>query len=126
MVTVEYEQARGLREKHERASGRFDISVSRTIAVPVGAIYEAWHNESKRARWLPVNKLVIRNATKDKSMRITWKDGTTSLEVNFYGKGAGKGQVAVQHSKLPDAKAAERMKRYWSKTLDNLRILLEL
>lgn len=126
MVTVEYEQARGLRARHERASGHFDITVSRTIAVPVSVLYDAWHNESKRARWLPNTKLSVRKVTKNKSMRITWKDGKTSLEVNFYGKGAGKGQVAVQHSKLPDAKAAEKMKHYWSTTLDKLRTLLEL
>jgi hypothetical protein len=125
MVTVEYEQARGLREKHQRASGLYDISVSRTLAVPVGTLFDAWHNEVKRNRWLPKTPITIRKATKDKSMRIAWKDGKTSLEVNFYGKGAGKSQVVVQHSKLPDAKAAVKMKAYWSKALDGLRVLLE-
>ena len=69
--------------------------------------------------------IVIRKATRPKSMRITWSDRKTSLEVNFYAKGVGKGQVVVQHSKLPDAKAAAKMKGYWAKTLDRLRGMLE-
>jgi len=49
----------------------------------------------------------------------------TSLEIGFYPKGAGKSQVVVQHSKLPDAKSSARMKSYWGKALDRLRASLE-
>ena len=58
-------------------------------------------------------------------MRITWKDGKTGLNVNFYSKGGGRSQVVVQHCKLPDARAAARMKTYWGKTLDRFRKNLE-
>jgi hypothetical protein len=44
-----------------------------------------------------------------------------SLEINFYPKETGKSQVVVQHSKLPNATAATRMKTYWGKALDRLR-----
>jgi len=47
------------------------------------------------------------------------------VEVGFYPKGARKSQVAVQHNKLPDAKAAARMKTYWAGALDRLKELVE-
>jgi hypothetical protein len=58
-------------------------------------------------------------------MRATWSDGKTSLAIGFYPRGDNKSQVAVQHSKLPDARAAARMKKYWADALDRLRASLE-
>ena len=128
MVTVTYEQARGLRAKHEKPAG-YEISVSRTIAAPVNKVYKAWQEEKARAKWLPepgTTKLpiVIRTATANKSMRITWPD-ETSISVNFYAKGAAKSQVVVQHSKLPNAKSAARMKAFWFGVLDRLKQQVE-
>ena len=124
MVTVTYEQARGMREKHEKPEG-YQISVSKTLNVPVAAAYKAWNDARSRNRWLAEKGMAIRKATPDKSMRITWPDGKTSVEVNFYPKGDGKSQVVVQHSKLPNAKEASAKKAYWSKKLEGLKAVLE-
>lgn len=124
MVTVGYEQARGKREKHQKPEG-YEISSSRTLAAPVSAAFEAWEDQKARKRWLGEADLVVRKATPDKSMRITWPDQRTSVVVNFYPKGAGKSQVTVQHSRLADAKAAERMEAYWGKALDRLKEFVE-
>lgn len=124
MVTVTYEKERGLRQNHEKSDG-YQISVSRTVSVPIASLYKAVANEKERSRWLSENGLEVRKATPDKSMRVTWKDGKSSLEINFYAKGDGKSQVVVQHSKLPDAKTAAKMKNFWGKTLDQLREVLE-
>jgi hypothetical protein len=51
-------------------------------------------------------------------VRPVWKSG-------FYAKGDEKAQVAVQHSKLPNAKASEKMKAFWTRALDRLRASLE-
>ena len=123
MVTVSYEQERGMREKHQRPSG-YEISCSKTIAVPVSQLYQAWQDKKARGRWLK-DAIVIRGATMDKSMRITWSDGKTSVDANFYAKGKDKSQVAVQHGKLADAKQAARMKAYWAEKLDRLQAILE-
>ncbi len=120
MVTVTYEQSRGLRDKHEKPGG-YQISVSRTVNVPIANLYKAVANEKSRGRWLSADGFQVRKATPNKSLRVTWKEGKTSLEVNFYPKGDSKSQVVVQHSKLPDAKAAVRMKTLWSQALDRLR-----
>jgi uncharacterized protein YndB with AHSA1/START domain len=120
MVTVGYEQAKGLRVAYQTASG-FSASASKTIAVPVAKLYKAWTDAKLRDQWLiGAKKMVIRKATPNKSIRITWTDGKTSVEVMFYPKGAGKSQVAVQHSKLDSAKAVEIMKKCWKGALERL------
>ena len=124
MVTVNYEQQSGMRQNHERPEG-FQISVSRTVDATVGKLYKSFATESARDTWLNEAGLVVRKATSNKSMRVTWKDGKTSLEINFYPRETGKSQVVVQHSKLPNTAAATRMKTYWARALDRLRTNLE-
>ena len=124
MVTVGYEQARGLREKHQRLDG-YGISGSRTLAAPAAALFKAWNDARVRRRWLPGERLLIRRATPDKSMRIAWGDGTTLVEVLFSPRGPGRCRVVVDHTRLKDAKAARRMKAYWGRRLDRLQEILE-
>jgi uncharacterized protein YndB with AHSA1/START domain len=123
-VAVTYEKARGLREKHEKSEG-YQISVSRTLSVPVSALYNAWNDAKSRNRWLAEKGMTIRKATPNKSLRITWVDGKTSVEVNLYPKGESKSQVVVQHSKLPNAKEASAKKVYWAEKLLGLKKELE-
>jgi hypothetical protein len=123
MVAVGYEQARGLRRKHETPAG-FQISCSKTVPVPLSTLFAAWWDERSRLRWLKERGMVVRKATRDKSVRVTWVDGRTTLEVLFYAKGEAKSQVTLQHNKLADADAAERMKIYWSDKLEQLRAFL--
>ena len=124
MVTVTYEQACGLRELHQKPAG-YEISVSRTVKVPLAKLYKAYATEKARKAWLPEDGLTTRTATPNKSQRVTWNDGKTSLEISFLSKGEDKSQVVVQHSKLPNAKASATMKTYWGKALDRLRASLE-
>ena len=123
MIAVTYEHARGLRDKHQKPGG-YEISVSRTVNAAVGKTYKAWTDEPTRKKWLPA-KLTIRKATTNKTLRITWEDGKTSVAAAFLPKAANKCQVVAQHSKLADAKAAARMKTFWAKALDGLKDLIE-
>src|SRR5271154_6307864 len=49
MVTVGYEQARGLRVKHQKPDG-FEVSVSRTMVAPVDRAFAAWRDASLRGK----------------------------------------------------------------------------
>jgi len=118
MVSVGYEQARGLRQPHQKTDG-FTANGSKTFSVPVATLYAACADEARRALWLPGAALTVRKATSDKSMRITWHDGT-NLDVDFYEKNAAKSQVSLQHSRLPDAETAAAMKAYWADALERL------
>lgn len=124
MVTVSYEQERGLRAKHQMPDG-YQISASRTIAAQVAPLYDAWHEPAQRQRWLADANITIRKATPGKSLRAGWDDGPTTLDVAFYPKGEQRTQVTVQHNKLPDGDAAARMKDYWAAALDRLKVLVE-
>jgi len=124
MVTVGYEQAKGLREKHEKPAG-FEISRSKTIAVPANEAFAAWRDPRSRTPWLGKTGLTIRTSTRDKTLRINWTKDGSNLEVRFYPKGSSKTQVTIQHGKLADAETAEKMKTYWSKSLARLQAYLE-
>ncbi len=124
MVTVGYEQARGLRAKHEKQGG-FEISASRTVDADARSVFRAWTDAKTRARWLPRTAITVHKMTPLKSMRVTWIDGAKSIGVNFYPKGAGKTLVALQHGKLESAAQAKKMKVFWSGRLDALKKTLE-
>ena len=117
MVTVGYEQARGLRVKHQTADG-FKVSASKTVAAPVAKLYETFFEPRLRKKWLDAPGFTIRTATINKSMRVVLPDGTT-VNANFYAKGE-KSQVALEHAKLPDAAAAKERKAYWAENLGRL------
>jgi uncharacterized protein YndB with AHSA1/START domain len=119
MVTVGYEQYHGLREKHQKPDG-YSISRSKTLPVSVASVYRAWVDAAVRQTWLGESRLSIRKATKHKSIRITWENGKTTVEVMFYPKGEGKCQVSVQHNKLASAAAGEKQKRFWGRALERL------
>ncbi|HEU4387335.1 MAG TPA: SRPBCC domain-containing protein [Blastocatellia bacterium] len=123
MVTVGYEQKSGRRETHQKPEG-YQVSVSRTLNTTAASLDKAWQNSRTRDRWL-AEPIEIRRSTAKKSLRITWKDKKTSVDVNFYPKGDGKCQVTVQHSKLKDSRAATRMKAFWADALDRLRSVLK-
>lgn len=123
MITVTYEQARGKRLLHQRPDG-YQISKSRTINAKVDDVFNAWKDPAKRDKWLADPDLTIRKFTQNRTLRITWIDGKTSLDVSFYPK-VENVQVSLNHSKLPDSKKAEEMKAYWALQLENLENFLK-
>jgi uncharacterized protein YndB with AHSA1/START domain len=124
MVTVGYEQARGLREKHQKTDG-YSSSGSKTINASVQSAYQAWVDEKLRFQWMRSAPLEIRKATQDRSLRITWLEGKSSINVDFYPKGERKTQVSINHEKLPDQQSALSMKEFWKGALERLKQLLE-
>jgi uncharacterized protein YndB with AHSA1/START domain len=124
MVTVGYEQARGLRVVNQNARG-FAANASRTVGATVGKVYDAWNDPKVRARWLLDAPVEVKRSTDGKSMRMTWTVGDSSVEVGFFAKGADKSTVQVQHGKLKSAAAVAKQKAFWSDALDRLKALLE-
>lgn len=123
-VTVSYERARGRRAVGEHSDG-FAITASKTVAVPVDRLYDAFVDESLRRHWLPDGQLRERTATKPKSARFDWGDGETRVIVGFTAKGDAKSVVDLEHARLPDAAEAERMKAYWRERVAALKEVLE-
>jgi uncharacterized protein YndB with AHSA1/START domain len=123
-ITVNYERARGLRAVGERPDG-FSVTASKTVAVPVERLYDAFVDESLRRRWLPETELRERTATRPKSARFDWGEGETRVIVGFEDKGDAKSTAALEHARLPDAEEAERMKAFWRERVAVLKEMLE-
>jgi hypothetical protein len=123
MVTVGYEQARGMRELHEQAEG-YSVSASKTLAAPAERVYAAWNLDAERGRWLGMN-LKVRSATPPKSVRLIWSDQLSQVAVMLHPRGAAKTQVAVEHTKLKDQAECARMKTFWAGALQRLGAALE-
>lgn len=124
MVSVGYEQARGLRKPGQKADG-FSATATRTVGIPVKGLFSAWSEPRSRMRWLPDAPLEVRRSTDCKSMRMTWTTGGTNVDVHFAAKGPERSTVAVEHARLPNPAAAKRQKAYWGSALDRLKAILE-
>ena len=118
LLTTSYTWHKGLRERGEKADG-FEISVSKTLNVPLSVLYTAFTDDAQRKRWLK-EKIVIRKATENKSARVTWSDGKTSLSIDFYAKGAEKSQIVIQHLKIENADKAAELKEFWKERVEAL------
>ena len=92
--------------------------------MPVDRLFDAFVDGSLRARWLPEDQLRERTATKPKSARFDWADGTTRVNVTFIAKGVRAARSAVEHARLADAGEAARMKAFWRERLSTLKAQL--
>jgi hypothetical protein len=123
-VTVSYERARGMRAVGEGPQG-FSATASKTVAVPVERLFDAFMDESLRGSWLPSADLRERTATRPRSARFDWEDGRTRVVVGFDSKGEAKSSVGLAHEKLANAEESERMKAFWRQRLSVLKSRLE-
>ena len=121
MVTVGYERIRGLRERGQRRDGTYEVSKSKTYPVPIA---ELWKGFMRCKEWLDGETLRMSKATKHKSMRMKWSDGTP-VEAMFLAKGPSKSQLALSHRKLASRAEAARLRTYWSERMVKIGELLE-
>ena len=135
-VAVSYERARMGRAVGQRADG-FAATATRTIGVDAETLFDAFMDESARARWLPDGKLRTRTSARPRSARFDWETGETRVLVTFDAKGTkstesteslkstAKTTVSVEHSRLADADEADKAKLRWREALTVLKTRLE-
>jgi hypothetical protein len=124
-ITVEYERARGLRPVRGDRDGSHNVSASKTIAVPVERLFEAWSDPELRSRWLGDAELSERTSRPPRTARYDWEDGSTRVLVGFDAIDASKSRVALSHERLPDEDEAIRLKAFWRERLAELKAQLE-
>jgi hypothetical protein len=122
-VTVGYERIKGLRARGQRRDGTYEASKSRTFDVPVATLFDAWADAATRRRWLDAKDVKVRTASRPRSIRLGWSDGTV-IALWFTAKGK-KSTVAVQHTRLRDRETADAFKKFWAEQLDALARVLE-
>ena len=123
-IAVGYERARGMRAVGERPDG-FSVTAQKTVAIGVERLFDGFMDESTRGRWLLEDRLGVRTATRPKSARFDWGDGSTRVIAGFEAKGEAKSTVSISHERLPDAEAADRIKSMWRESVSRLKEELE-
>ena len=122
MVCVGYEQARGQRVVHEKATGDFEISVSRTLEGTASEVFRSFNDPTRRG-WCPVQDYVVRTTIAPRSLRLGMPDGSL-VSVSIERKGSVRCAIEVQQSKLADAAAADRAKSMWRDALARMADML--
>ena len=122
-ITVNYEQARGRRVRHQTASG-FSAGVSKTFAVSLSDLYAATADPAKRKQWFPKGAFEPSSQTRNKYFRGACKKDAR-LEIGFYAKGQGKAQIALAVNKLANRADVERARKAWKAGLAKLQAMLE-
>jgi len=122
MVTVGYEQARGMRQPGEKPDG-FAVSVTRTVDATASDVFRAF-NDPTRRDWCSERLYSVRAAVAPRMLRLGMPDETV-VTVAIMRKGNVRATVTVDHSKLADAAAAERAKQSWKQALERLAMKLD-
>lgn len=119
MVSTGYAQ---MRAGAVETSGRETVAirVERTFPVPAGVLFRAWADEGLRGRWLPGQRLLIRKAVPDQTLRITWDDGRSGVTVQFTETGGGICRMSIRHIFLGEADQAADKQKFWTEALDRL------
>jgi uncharacterized protein YndB with AHSA1/START domain len=118
-VAAGYEQTIGRRdgiwigETHTARS-------SRTFSAPVSRLYRAWADEGTRRRWMPGQSILIRKAVPEESMRITWSDRVTGVNVRFGESERSGSRIQVEHVRLRVTEQVKTMQAYWETALERL------
>jgi hypothetical protein len=96
------------------------VGKSKVYPVPLAKLWTAF---CRCKLWLDGETLRMSKATKHKTMRMRWSDGTP-VEAYFLAKGPAKSMVSVQHRKLASRAEAERLRAFWGGCLVRLGALL--
>ena len=105
--------------------GKYEVSESKTINIPLGMAFLLFADPAMRKRWMRGIGPEITKATENKSVRISWPDGSTVL-ISFHAKARNKTQVTAHHTALSTAKIAEKQRAYWIEQLDLLKKSVEI
>jgi uncharacterized protein YndB with AHSA1/START domain len=117
VISIGYERARGIRAPHQRHDGLFAAASSKTFAVPVNRLYQAFADDRVRRGWLPAGRLRVRKAEPGKLLAAAWRDGPSLVMISFVPRTVAKSQVIVDHRRLPSVQAVGEMKAFWKARL---------
>lgn len=144
-VVVEYERARGAKEKDGKPRG-YSICSTKTVAAPLARVFRAFGEAADLDRWLGAKSKVafedggtLENADGDratfqriranKDLRLAWEHATrapgSQVEVLFADKGKGKTGITLNHTRIQARRDADELRAGWSASLERLKQALE-
>jgi hypothetical protein len=131
-ITVAYERARGLREVNQACTGKFQVSVSKTVPAPVAEVVDALKSAGRRAAWLQDPGLVqaleaaftgakpreVKTKGDDYAwLRFPWAGRTVEIRITGKPKGAS---VVADNKDLSDPALVEQRRAQWRAALEGL------
>lgn len=142
---VEYEKAKGLKEKDGRAKG-YGICVTKTIKAPVAKVFAAWKDPKQLNQWMGSkfkqefkdggtfsngdgDKGQYKRIRENKDLRFTWDAEDlapdTLVDVTFAAKGDDKCLVTLNHTRIQDRTEADMLRDGWGACFEKLKAMLE-
>jgi len=124
-VTVGYEQARGLRDPGQRRGGLYEVNASKTVAVPVERLYQAFADPDLRERWLPRGRLrgPHRPPRQVDPGQLGRRVDPSRHRLHRPRPGQEPGRPDPRAH--PDAATADRLKPWWRERVADLKRVLE-
>ncbi len=144
-VVVEYERARGAKEKDGQPKG-YSLCSTKTVGAPLARVFAAFGEARDLDRWLGAGTQVdfrdggtLHNADGDratfvriragKDLRLAWQHATrapgSQVEVLFAAKGTDKTGITLNHTRIQARRDADALRAGWSAALDELKRVLE-
>jgi len=117
MVTVVYEQARGMRTVNQYAQG-YLVSVHKTVSMPVSELVRAWSTIEKSK--VVAAKKLERIPSKTQRKMLRYKAAVGGVVVMFDERGKGKSRIMVEATRLPEKSNVERERAFWKKVLGSI------
>lgn len=139
-ITVAYERERGLRQMNQSCTGKFQVSVTRSVAASVAEVADALRSPERRAGWLrhadpglvqavegafqgPKPREVKTKGDSQAWLRFRW-DGST-VEIRVMAKPKGGASVVAASEGLAGPEQVEQRREQWREALDGLKRHLE-
>lgn len=141
-LAVEYEAARGVKEKDGRVKGYF-ICSTKTIAAPFEKVYQAWVDEALLSKWLGEgakvnltegngfetadgNKAEFKRIRENKDLRFIWKGESDEslVDMSVADKG-GKTYLLINHDRIQTKAEADGLRNAWAEAVNRLKALVE-
>jgi len=144
-LVVEYERAKGQKEKDGKPKG-YSICSTKTIAAPLERVFAAFGDAKTLDRWLgPKTKAAFEDGGRfensdgdkgsftriraNKDLRFTWEHANrapgSQVEVLFADKGKGKTGITLNHTRIASRREADELRAGWGTAFDALKATLE-
>jgi uncharacterized protein YndB with AHSA1/START domain len=108
-----------------RASNGFAVSARKTVAAPAAAVFAAWADARRRARWLRGVKLTVRQATAPRFLQLTCRDDSSEIAASIAARGRSRCAVVVHHTNLASAQLVIERRHCWKEMLGALKHYVE-
>jgi len=144
-IAVEYEEAKGQREKDGRLKGYY-ICSTKTVNAPLDQAFEAWLTNESLNRWLGTGVVgdptegstlsdedgvlgTVKRVRANKDIRIAWEHASCApgsvVDVLFTDKGKGKTAVYVNHDRLQSRAEADGVRNAWNEVMNRYKSVVE-